>query len=339
MYRSGKVAFLFFILFPAVGFAQIDSLFNKFTFLQTEYDTNYVKKGLSDWAVHLYLQNRNNSFSSQDQTRHQSVYFDPLTNMTLGAGGSYKNFSLDFGFPIQNNKGDTAHATGLDFSTSLFVGQHVSDMGFRRFRGYYVSGYDSVQNELRSVFRSDIATANLYLNYLYNFNYRRFSFNASFIGREMQIKSAGAPLAGFFFSYMDLHANEPVVPPEFDIYYGSSIRISEANLWTLGLMGGYAYTFVLPARFYLTLSLVPGLAFTTGEVKSDVYYEIGEPVEVSFKLISKNAFGYSGKRFYGYLSSTTDRYWLRLSKEDQFKNNLSRWRFLVGYLINKADKR
>jgi hypothetical protein len=326
-------AFLFLLFHYGKGMAQVDSLFSRFSLLQIEYDTNYIQKGTSNWDAHVFLQAKNNSFSSTDRSENKSVYFDPLTNLTLGFGGSYKNLVMDVGFPIQNNKGDSEHASGIDLTTSLYVAQHAADLGFRRFKGYYVSGYDSVKDELSSVFRSDIATASLHLNYLYNFNFRRYSFNASFVGRETQRRSAGAPLAGLFFSYHDLHANESIIPPDFDIPDNSSARISEANLWTLGVIGGYAYTFVLPSHFFLTLSLAPGFALTTGEAKADAYFDVGEPINVSFKLLSKNAFGYSNRRFYGYLSGTSDRSWLKLTADDGIKNNMSKWKLLVGYVI------
>jgi hypothetical protein len=99
-------------------------------------------------------------------------------------------------------------------------------------------------------------------------------------------------------------------------------------------MAGYAYTFVLPLHFYLTLSIVPGYALNFGEAKTNEYFRIGAPATGSFKLLSKNAFGYSSERLYGYVSITSDRNWIRLNNNDRYTNNLGRWRIQLGYLFN-----
>jgi len=332
--RSCLLLIVFLICFAAPpAHAQYDSLLSRITFLKTDFDTNYIRLVPKDWEAHLYMQIKYNSFESSDKGGKQNIYFDPLTNVSLGGGGSYTNFSLDYGFAVTTNRNDSANARGFDFITSLYVGQHIFDFGIRRYNGYYVSGFDSSTNSPFSTFRNDIVTANLFVNYLYNFNYRRFSLNSSFIGTEIQRKSAGAPLAGIFFQYNDLHANSSVVPPELEYPNNKLLPISEANIWSTGLIAGYAYTFVLPMHFYLTLSIVPGITMNAGEVKTDHYFGIGNPITVSYKLISKNAFGFSSSHFYGYMALTSDRSWVRLNKDEQFTNDLGRWIVLLGYLI------
>jgi len=321
-------------LHPFSSAGQFDSLFNKFTFLKTKYDTAYIHDVPKNWEIFVYSQYKNNSFDWSDHTEKQTIFFDPLTNTSIGAGGSYQNFSLSYGFAVSTNQSDSSDASGIDFITSLYVGQHIFDFGFRYYRGYYVSGYDSLSDQLLNIYRDDIATANLFVNYLYNFNYERFSLNASFIGSQIQRKSAGAPLAGLLFNYNDLHANTSIVPPQFDSIHHELLPVSEANIWTFGVLAGYAYTFVLPLHFYLTLSIIPGYALNFGEAKTDEYFRIGAPATGSFKLISKNAFGYSGERIYGYVSISTDKDWIRLNKDDRYTNNLGKWRIQIGYLFN-----
>src|SRR4029078_4436335 len=95
--------------------------------------------------------------------------------------------------------------------------------------------------------------------------------------------------------------------PQGALYeFDDAAKISEANLLTAGLIGGYAYTFVLPAHFTITLSLTPGLSFNIGDLKTTTYYNIGHPFTVSPKIVSKSAVGYEGKKYYSFLSYAID---------------------------------
>jgi hypothetical protein len=116
---------------------------------------------------------------------------------------------------------------------------------------------------------------------------------------------------------------------EFD----SSALISEANLMTAGLVGGYAYTFVLPKHFFITLSLTPGISFNVGDAKSQAYYGIGHPVTVSPKLMTRSAIGYAGRKFYVLMSYQSDKNFVNMGNKTQLNYNLSKFKVLGGFRI------
>jgi hypothetical protein len=116
---------------------------------------------------------------------------------------------------------------------------------------------------------------------------------------------------------------------EFD----SSALISEANLMTAGLVGGYAYTFALPKHFFITLSLTPGISFNVGDAKSQNYYGIGHPVTVSPKLMTKSAIGYAGRKFYMLASYQSDQNFVNMGNKTQLNYNLSKFKLLAGFRI------
>lgn len=328
--------FIFISSFKENSFAQAHSNPSKFALVKTDFDTSYIQTPIERWQVNLFLSTKGNNFTNNAENTNDLVEFYPASSLSLGGGGSYKNFGLSYGFNLKSTKTDSGKLSrGLSFLSSVYMGQHVFDFGFKATSGYFVTGYNKTEMQQQTLYRNDLTNINLFVNYLYNFNYKKFSFTAAFTGSQTQMKSAGGPLAGIFLSYFDLHANDAIVPPQFVDSLTIKNQISEANILSTGLLAGYAYTFVLPGKFYITLSLVPGLAFNVGDVKSDIYYNIGNPITVSYKLISREAFGHdAGKRFYTYIAFFSDRTWLALHNNDSkdiFNSHSGTFKWLVGY--------
>lgn len=311
----------------------------KFNLIKTDFDTSFIAVSKYKWKINIFTGSKGYSFNFNQSNSEEEINFNPAVSSILGGGVAYKNVGISYGFNLTSSKTDSGRfSEGINFITSLYAGQHVFDFGFQTTKGYFVSKYDPNQYKNQTVYRNDIANTGLFANYLYNFNYKRFSFNASFTGSQSQLKSAGSPLAGVFISYFELHANSSFVPSTFVDSPTLVNQISETTLLTTGLIGGYAYTFVLPLHFYFTVSLTPGIAFNTGEVKSDKYYSIAEPLTVSYKIISREAIGYDpGKKFYSYLSFFSDRTYMLLKNEDikqNISNTTGNFRLHIGYRFN-----
>jgi hypothetical protein len=314
-----------FILFVSTqnSFAQLDSVFNNFSLIKTDFDTTYIQLNTQRWGVNLFLGNKGYSFSQNINTGDH-VSFTPAASNTFGGGISYKNIGFSYGFNLNTIKTDSGKLSkGISFLSSFYAGQHVLDVGFQTTKGYFVTKYNANQELEQSYYRNDIANINLFVNYLYNFNYKRFSLNASYNGSQTQIKSAGSPLAGAFFSYFDVHANTPLIPPSFVDSVDAGKQFSEGTIFTSGIIGGYAYTFVLP------------LKFNFGEVKSDKYYQIADPVTVSYKIISRESLGRDfGKQFYTRLAFFSDRVYMTIKDSESKKvinNHANTFKFLVGF--------
>lgn len=326
---------IFFLSPNLVRSQQIDSTLFKFTFLRTDYDSSYIFTPPQDFEVNTFISTRGYNFTTNHPGEGDFINFLPTEKLNLGLGASYKGFSLSYGFTISSSVNDsTPGSTGFGFLTSLYAGQHVFDLGFHTTGGYQVIKTDTETNTQEKVYRADIRNVNILVNYLYNFNYRRFSFNAAFSSGQVQLKSAGSPQAGLFVSYFDVHANDRIVPPHFVDSATYQQVFSEANLLSIGFMAGYSFTIVLPFHCTFSLAAAPGVAANLGEAKTDVYHEIGDPLTASFKLLTRSCIAYDqGKHFFVLISSYTDRTWLRLKTEDNItlKNQATTVELLAGY--------
>lgn len=325
-----RILITFLLLLPVLTtFAQFD-----FTFITTQWDSSYYDRYFTKWSVRAYSVSKDQNFSLINRISNERIDYKPNSRAAVGLGVTYGNYSLDVGVAISNKKDDPNNATKtFDFMSGLYTAQHIFDFSFQWYAGFFSEYRPPSGDTVDSHFRSDIRTFNTGINYNYNFNYGRYSFNAPFIGTQVQKKSAGAPLAGLFFFYYDLRSNTTIIPVSADSAFNKEARMEEANLFTSGFLAGYAYTLVLPAHFSITASLIPGISFNTGDVKTEKYYEIGHPLTVSPKLVSRNSIGYAGKKFYSLISYIYDGNFVNLGHKNQFNYNLSKVKFLVGYRI------
>jgi hypothetical protein len=311
----------------APAFAQFD-----LTFLTTEWDSNYYNRFATHWSVRLFSVSKNQTFSVLGKSDSARLNFRPNSKAAIGVGISYGTYALDIGFSVSNSREDSVNASeSFDFMSGLYSGQHAFDLNFQHYAGFF-SNFEHAATD--TVFRNDIRTFTLGVNYNYNFNYGRYSLNAPFIGTEIQKKTAGTPLAGAFFYYYDLRSNETLIPAAGDSVFNEYAHFTEANLFSMGLMGGYAFTLVLPAHFFITASLIPGISFNLGDAKTGEYYNIGHPLTISPKLVSRNSIGYSSRKFYALLSYYFDGNTVNMGNKNQLNYDLSKLKLLMGYRID-----
>jgi hypothetical protein len=321
--------YLLFLLLMLYGWPAYSQM--KITFVATDWDSTYINKFPSLWSLRVFSVSKDQTFRIENRENRIRVDFEPNSKAAIGLGLSYSNFALDIGVTVSNQREVNNEITNsFDFLSSLYTGQHIADFSFQVYRGFFSVFSLSADSVIRP-FRNDLRTFTTGINYQYNFNHRRFSFNAPFVGTQIQKISAGTPLAGVYFTYYDLRADSTILPAESSGHFNSEAQISEANLLAAGITGGYAHTFVLPGSFFICLSLTPGMAFNLGQAKTDLYYNFGNPVTVSPKVVSKNSIGYGGEKFYGLISLLVDRNFVNLSNRNQLNYNLTKFKMVAGY--------
>ena len=292
-------------------------------------DTAYINSQTSKWSVRAYAISKYNEFTIAEQ--NVKALFYPDVKLGAGLGFAYHNLALDVAFNISSS--DPSHKSGnLSLISAVYFNQNLLDVEFQLYNHYTISERDESNNELISQFRTDITVFNAGLNYNYNFNYHKFSFNAPFIGTEIQKHSAGSPLAGVYINYFDLHADSSIFPNIPTSESNPQNTLTDARLFSAGITAGYAFTWVLPRHFYVTLSLTPKIGISAGEVKEisyeDVHYGIAPGI------LTRNAVGYAGKKFYGFLSILGDYNILRLGDDDDLYYDPLKVKLLVGFRFN-----
>ncbi len=303
-------------------------------FHKTTYDSAYIIKEASVYSIRAYSVSKYNHFNLRDNSENK-VAFVPDYKIAIGLGFSYKNLALDLGIPVFHTTKDTIHTKNLDFIGAFYPNQNLFDIIAQSYKGLFLNPDGSKgTNSFPRQFRKDIKTLNLGIDYSYLFNYKRYSFIAPYIGTEIQRKSAGSLLAGGFVSYYHLTADSSIIPVGISGDLNESLQINKASLFSFGLTAGYAYTLVLPKRFFITLSATPGISFNTGEVTTVNNSKSNKPFTASFKLVSHDAIGYGGKKFYGLATVFIDNNYVSIANKNRLDYFPGKVKFILGYRFN-----
>ncbi len=318
---------------PTLFFA---SLFGGNLFSQSSsvpaYDTSYIDKAPSKYSVRVYTASKENHLYFFNQKWSNRITFHPQTNFVAGLGFSYKTIAVDLGLTVYKKSILSDQTTkGFNFIGSLYTNRNLVDVTFQTNKGFTESA--SISGVTENINRNDVKVFNFGVNYNYIFNFRRYSFNAAAIGTQIQKKSAGSLMAGAFFTYINVSADSSIIPGEFLSLFNPADLYYKQAFYSAGLTAGYAYTLVLPYRFFITASLTPGITFSLGKAKDDSLNLFKNLPVIAPKFVTRDAIGYGGRKFYATASYSLDISATALGKKNFLVYTPEKFKVVVGYRI------
>jgi hypothetical protein len=304
--------------------------------LYRNHDSSYIKNYSQKISVKLVAINKYNYFKLLDRNNKTSIRYKPLRDFSLGAGVAYKWFSLDLTFSLGLNKNSEFENTqAVDFQGSIFSSKQFITFTFQYYQAYELSKMNGVSIDLSEDYkrREDIRTINVGLQYMFATNYTKFSLKAPFVQNEGQRKSAGSPIIGGSFNLFVMDADSSVVPPEATEYFSPELYLNNLNVISVSLSLGYMYSFVYKKRFFLTLSLIPGVNIGSGDSYTD--HRNYSPLSVHLKLNSMNAIGYNSMKFFTGFQFLADVYFSKFEKKVLAEIGHGKFSLFVGYRFGK----
>ena len=164
-------------------------------------------------------------------------------------------------------------------------------------------------------------------------NYTKFSIKAPFVQNEGQRKSAGSLIIGASFNIFVMNADSSIVPNDVSEYFEPGLHLIDLNILSASASFGYMYSFVYKKRFFLTLSLIPGLNINAGDYYTD-NRNFNSP-SINLKLNSLNAIGYNSSRFFTGFQFLSDAYFSRLEKKLSAEIGHGKFSFFAGYRFGR----
>lgn len=228
-------------------------------------DTLYVVDHFHIVTARVYLSTKSNSFTVADGNRGSRLIYRPNNQVNIGFGASYHSLSLNIGFGLNAlNKDD--HVRGatnyFDAQANIFIGRWAANIILGTYRGYYIADHDKAalgwDVPTALPFRGDVRQTMAGLSATHIFNHTRFSFRAALTQDAWQRRSAGSWLLGGFVHVNAQQADSSLVPTALQDEFSPNLQIREGTFADVGAMGGYAHTFVLHERWFLTLSASAG---------------------------------------------------------------------------------
>lgn len=306
-------------------------------------DTAYIKDLSHKLSIRILSVNKFTSFDIKDNDVDSLVSYSPNRNLNLGFGVNYKWFGLwvAFKFPFINNDDEKYGETKrFDAITSIFLRKLAIDFYLSSYRGFYIENPESYLPDWESGMpypqRQDITTTKIGGSCTYAFKYQKYSTKAAFIQTEIQKKSAGSFLLGGFFSYFGIRGDSSFVPYELKDIYDQALMFNYLSVYGGGVTFGYTHTFVLWKKFYISFSLVPGVAIQGYQIDYDDGQEKKTGSFVAGRFLARAALGYNSEKSYAGFTATSDSYSGNTGKEQRNSLNyeVGVIRFFYGRRFN-----
>lgn len=261
-----RLAILFFLLTVSIG--QIEAQWLKETYISVfaaERDTNYIQDLSRMFSVNASLFQKNSAFSIDDLKNLSSLQYSCSdSSSSVSAGFAYKWLSLNLGFSTGLFD---RHRSGkkTNLSTQILLPAVTLKLSGSIYEGYYLENAESIlQNWPVGTRhdRSDITTASLRVSADYYFNYTKYSRKALTSHGELQMRTAGSAVVGILLNMNMVSGDSSLVPRAVnESLFGYREQIKTVSNTLIGAGGGYARTFVTPAKIYFNLDMQMGLAY------------------------------------------------------------------------------
>jgi len=307
--------------------------------LYRNHDTNYIKNYADNFALKLVAVNKFNYFQIRDRNENSKLTYRPEYGVNLGIGMAYRWFSMDITFDVGLREDrNIENKEAFDIQARAYTSKRLIEAYIQYYYGYELTRASGAGQDLLddTYLRGDIRTMSFGLQYLFAFNYDKFSLNAPFVLNEKQRKSAGSPIFGASLVLFTMNADSSIVPTAMKPYFDEKLHLVDMGLISFAVNFGYMYTFVWKKHIFLTLGFIPGLNFNLGDIKASSREVI--KWNVSYKLKTMNAIGYNSRRFFGGVQFVGDinNVDLKDKLSTQFANGSMK--FFIGYRFKRKKE-
>ena len=299
--------------------------------LYQNHDSSYIRSYADKVSVKLLTLSKYNTFHLWDQSNNTSISYRPDLGVNFGIGAAYKWFALDISTSLGFSEDNISDSKYRDIQGRVLTSKHYLRFRYQYYLGYkiaQISGYEGEQLDEFAT-RQDIRTMQFGLQYIYAFNYGKFSLKAPFAMNERQRKSAGSAVAGIGFLMYSLDADSSLIPNDPEMSGSTQLNFSELNVVSLTVHFGYMYSFIIKERFFITLGLIPGIGVKGGDYSTESRVPISSSLALQAKTM--NAIGYSGQRFYTGIQVIGTFYYLPLDKDLKSGITEGRSGLFIGY--------
>lgn len=233
----------------------------------------------------------------------------PNSPFGIGIGVNYKwiGIAAGIGLPHTSNSIDKRGKTNsLDIQFNVYSSRFGADAYLQLYKGYYNNNPQDFMPWEEDYYPKipDMKTISMGVHLYYVFNYKKFSNKAFYSRSQIQIKSAGSFIMGYFFNYDEVESPQGFIPSEFPDTVANSLDIKAFRYYAMGISLGYTYTWVISKNFYLNATAIPGFGYKDIKLTNSLGDQ-GAEKQPHAQLLLRGNFGYENKYFYAGVSGMT----------------------------------
>lgn len=266
------------------------------------YDSTYINDHSQELTLRYFFTTNAVSYEIGDNKYSDWLIYKPNEQLGVGLGFNYRflGLNLSFKFPdLQNNNDKYGKTTHLNLRSFIYLRKITIDLYGEFYKGYYLSDPQLIkgwQPDNGYYKRPDLITGNIGVDFVYQFNYKKFSYRAVYLQNEYQKKSAGSFLLGAGLRSKLSVADSAIIPHNMtypDFWDNLDFRKSSSTGVTVNV--GYAHTFVIKKHFFITASLIPGIGLNVSKLNGSAH------ANTTGLLINNNArfaAGYNSEKYF-----------------------------------------
>jgi len=296
-----KIFLIIFLAFSLIVDAQETELTIKKK-NQFRFDTTRIADLSHLLAVYTNLSGKINSLDISSINTENELHIVPNGQTTVGLGFDYRwlGLSTSFSLPFMNKDDEFKGTTErFDVQINYYNNSFGIDAYLNYYKGFYLDNADDFMDWPFENFPllQGMETFAFGISSYYFFNNKKFSYKAAFTRTQMQKKSAGSFILGAYMNRNVAIAPDGVYPVELPDSLMNNFDIDGFSNTLIGITFGYTYTWVFLKRFFINLSLAPGVGYAQPEVSTSLEDMKIEPT-VSASITSRLSLGYEGKHLY-----------------------------------------
>lgn len=296
-------------------------------------DSLLVDRDIENYSIRLFTNFKVNKFTVKDDD--SKAKFVPNNRYGLGLGFANKKIIVDIAFNLKNPNKEKTRKFDLQ-ATTILKNRHFVNIYAQTYKGF-----TSKNNfEDPKVFRKDIRSVSIGLNYLYTFDDIEFSYSLIKAGlheRDNQnvfITGGIGAFTGFnYFSGKPSILSETTRP-----YFNEQGDIKRYQGIAFGVLAGVVSIFKLPENITATVNLMPGIGLINKKITlQEESYIASNPMLYKFDfLIGLN---YNLNQYYLSLTYSNGLYTTDLGYDNTYRLNLTKAKLAIGYKFKSKKKR
>lgn len=226
-------------------------------------DTLLIDRDFNNWSIRLLGSFEQQGFNLDNGTNKFS--YRPNNPYGVGLGIGTEKMRLDLTYDITGKEKNPTKR--FDVLISYFKKKHMVDLYYQQYKGFDVEN----NGTNKTIFRNDIRSISTAIRYMYLFHESDYSIAAMKTGLIKAEKTTFSLGLGGFFLHNNISASESIIPAEILSEIDTHQPVTELDGTGGGVLFG-AYSFiVLPANFFLSINIAPGIGLMHKNVRSDTY--------------------------------------------------------------------
>ncbi|BDC99187.1 hypothetical protein PEPS_14680 [Persicobacter psychrovividus] len=295
------------------------------------YDSLYVMDYSEEWtlrAISTYKNNRFGIISKDIEGDLHRLVFSPVAPYSIGVGLNHNwlGVNLSLTMPLgPQEKNET-------FSQIDLIGRYYTKaIGFEGRAQYFQGHYADVRPIQGAPINLDNApklnTMLVSVNATYVFNQKTYSYMANSAQTQWQKKSAGSWLLGGFSTFQHYwnHKDNTLLDKR-------KLNLDQSQYFTLGLTGGYGYTWVYKSHWFAGFSAMAGVGGNYINLQTLAKNQNDEVMyKPSIMTVSRLFVGYNNADFFVVINATTEANYIFINS---YSSNM-----IQGYVRLSVGKR